>query len=731
MILIAADFRPPLGWPVTLLLLSAALVAAVCIAARYEQRWVVLGLRLIGIAALGWLLLGPSINRSADLGTEQLPELILLVDRSLSMAEPDAELSGQSNGTARLDALKATWLSDETRGLLGEHARVRVVAFADQAVPTDPASLVPDGEVTKLYDALAAYPGVTTVLLSDGHDTSQEAGTQTPAAQTAHRRRVYTVPVGATQGAPDVSVQAWALSDRLFDGQSTQVLAQVYQRGFAGRRARVDLQLDGETIATQEIVLDAPLQQVSFEVQPTLGPREPARVHAYACEVMVLDAEESYSDNNTEDVFIQVTREKTRVLLVEGEPYWDTRSLARLVGSHPGYDLTAIFALGQDRQVITRGPHSPLGDGLTAEALRRFDVVVLGREVQRLMGPDVIEALLPYVRDFGGAVVFARGEAFDTGSDAGRSVTQQISPVTFGRREAQPLRLVVSEAAHGNPLTDLGGEQAISRLPGMIAATRVEGRQSASVVLLEQAGEGPDSAALATLRVGAGVSMAVLTDGLWRWELLPTEVEDLGSVYAVFWTRALQWLASGGEFLPGQDVSLTLDRLASRPGEHVTINVGTRYADGNGFDPVVQITSADGETAELKDLVPSAAGGFSAAFTPVALGVYRIELTTPGQTNLIDPAHPVTARLAVVDRSPERRDTSARPDVLRSIAEATGGRCLALDETRPVIDYLREIAVARQADSRPEYRFARWPVMALVFAAFGLEWFLRRRGGLL
>ncbi len=728
---VLAEFRPPLGWPVALLLVGAAVVAVVWLAVRHDRRWWGAVLRLVGLSALGWVLLGPSITRPTDSVPGLLPELVLLVDRSLSMAEQDAELPGGPGELSRLDALQATWLSEETRAALSEHARVRVVGFADQAAPTDPTELVADGQATHLYDALAAHPGVTTVLLSDGHDTRGSSTASAALDASTSAGRVFAVPVGAPLGAPDASVQAWALSDRLFDGQGTEVLAQVYQRGFAGRRAVVELLLEGTPVASTEVGLDAPLQQVRFEIQPTLGPREPARVHGYACRVTVIGAAESYAENNQEDVFVQVTREKTRVLLVEGEPYWDTRSLARLIGSHPGYDLTAVFALGDDRQITTRGPDSPLTGDLTADALQRFDVVVLGRQVQRLLPAEVVEALVPYVRDHGGAVVFARGDAFDEAETQGARVAAQISPVRFGRREAQPLRLAVSEAARGNPLTELGGDRAMTRLPGMLAVTRVDGRQSASVVLLEQAGEGPDSAALATLRVGAGVTMAVLTDGLWRWELLPSQLDDLGSVYAVFWTRALQWLASGGEFLPGQDVALALDRLATEPGGAVAIRIDTRYALSEGFNPVVRVTAPRGAVEELTGLVASASGGYQATFTPEETGVYLFALTAPDHPDLIDPAHPLTVRLAVVDRSPERRDTSARPEVLRRITEETGGRCLALDETQPVIDHLREIAVARRQDRTPVYRFAQWPVMALVFGAFGLEWVLRRRGGLL
>ena len=610
----------------------------------------------------------------------------------------------------------------------------------------------PEGRATHLYEVLEAYRENTTVLLSDGHDTQGvevPVGTNQESDPAAVGAGVlFAVPVGSALTAPDVGVQAWALSDRLYTGQATSIQAQVYQRGYTGRRAQVELLLDGEVMEAQEVLLDRALQAVEFQVAPSLGPREPTRLHSYACRATVLMEDEAYTENNAESVFIQVTREKTRVLLLEGDPYWDTRALARLIGSHPGYDLTAFYAFGDRRQFVTQSDTGPADTAAAIGPFSDYDIIILGREVQRILDAGQIDALAPFVLDHGGGVVFARGSAFGAqgpGPSPAHRLEAQISPVLFGPREIQHLRLAVSEAARGNPLTNLGGDHHIRQLPGMLAVTRSEGRQSAAVVLLEQAGAGPDAAAVATLRAGRGVTLAVLTDGLWRWELFPAAFEGADSIYAVFWTRALQWLASGGEFLPGQEVSLTLDRLSARPGEAVWIDVNTRYAEADPIRPRLRVTTPDGQDIVLDTPgspsspgspgVPGPSesdgvGGYRFAFTPETRGVYDIQATTPGRPDLIDPAYPPTVRLAVADRSPEQRDTSARPEVMQALSEATGGRCLALDETQPLIDHLQAIATARQAAGRTEYHFARWPVFAVLFIAFGLEWFLRRRKGL-
>ncbi|XAL99473.1 hypothetical protein OT109_18075 [Phycisphaeraceae bacterium D3-23] len=726
----ALFFRPPMGWPLTLTLLTVVVSVVLWQAMRSGRlRWALL-LRLAALALLGWVLLGPSTHETTSETDPARPKLVLLVDTSLSMAEQDVALPDQAGEVSRLDALRATWLSQATLDRLHEEADVELVAFDQQVWPTTEWRLEAIGKATHLHDAAARYHDAALVVLSDGHDTSEA---QAVTSQTGAKRVAFAVPVGATQGAPDVALQAWAMSDRLFDGQSTQIEVQVYQRGLSDRRASVELLHDGLAIETQDIVLGSVLQQVVFEVQPGLPPRTPTQVHGYTCRVVVADTDEAHTANNREDVFIQVTREKTRVLLVEGDPSWDTRALGRLLGTHPGFDLSAVYALGDRRRITLRGEESNDVDLLTPEALARFDVVVLGRRVDRLVDPAWAEALATFVEQ-GGAAVFAKGRPIEPTNETRRAMLntiESISPARFGERTFADLRLAVSDEGRGNPLTALGGEDVISRLPGMVAATRVEGRRAASVVLLEEASGGPDAAAVSTLRVGRGVALAVFSEGLWRWELLPTHLAEHESVYAVFWTRAMQWLAAGGEFLPGQDVSLALDRLTVEPGGAVDAQVTMRYAELNGVRAALRLVAPDGSVTTHEPSANDTAGANAARFTPDQLGVYRVELTVPGRPDLVDPAHPVTARFSVVDRSPELRDTAARPEVLQQLAESRGGRCLALDEVEPVLEHLRELRATRTAEDIPVYRFATWPVFTLIFAGLGIEWLLRRRGGML
>ncbi|MFN3167840.1 MAG: hypothetical protein ACE37H_12330 [Phycisphaeraceae bacterium] len=734
-----ALYRPPFATVFVALLFALAVILSVRAMRRERALWTGL-LRWAGLAGVAWVLLGHSRALPETTGDARPPRLTLLVDTSASMGERDVAV-GTGERTppiSRLQAVRDAWLLPNRLGSLRGFAEVEVLAFDEQARPSTPdttATLSPNGKATRLFDALGSIDADLTLVLSDGHDTTAlTAGGFDPSATNAGR--IFAVPVGAARSAPDLALQAWPASDRLFEDQATTVTVDVAQRGFEGRSAVVELVHNGEVEARRPVTLNQPAKRLTFEIKPKLGPGRTAEAHHYTARIALAEGEEAYTDNNAEDVFVQVSCGRINVLLVEGEPYWDTRSLARLIGTHPRFDLTAVFAFGDVRRSRIYGEAVEPGTDPTLD-LTPFDIVVLGRRVERRVEPAFASELVEFVRR-GGAVVFARGQPFgeDTLGRGLRAGIDPISPVDWAGPVIGDLRVRINENAQAQgPLADLRDDEAIARLPGLLAATRIDGRKAASLVILEQQPPegGPTMAAVTTLRAGSGVTMAVLSEGLWRWELLPGVADDdpaVNSMFGVFWVRALQWLASGGAFLPGQDIALEADRLSVEPGQTVTLNVSTRYIETQGLDLQLTATDTRGISQPITLERASTPGRYTATVSPDETGVYTFALATPGRPDLIDPRQPLTTRLSVVDRSAEQRDTSARPELLKQIAEPTGGRCLALDEDEPVFEALKTLQALRRTEPEVDYDFNTWPVFAWIAGCFGLEWVLRRRSGL-
>ncbi|MEE9212294.1 MAG: hypothetical protein V3U29_06540, partial [Phycisphaeraceae bacterium] len=697
---------------------------------------------------------------------------------SASMAERDeanpAPQDDEHGGEpiTRWQALKRTWLAPSYQAELNEAADVRVFSF-DQALA--PASLdqvhatTPAGRSTDLFGAVVQAMGTArsrdgsgdgikgvVLLLSDGHDTGHSRDPGLASRMTNEGWRLFAVPVGSARRGKDIALSAWADADFLLADQSTWINATVTQTGFDGRRVRVDLLHEGRLVESRELTFDAATsRKLRFRVTGELDGHA-GTIHGYRVSATLLPAdaatargrepedEERYKENNSRWVFLQVSPDKIKVALFEARPYWDTRFLARVLREDAQVELTAVYQLGSGRVVTITGDDTTQRDadlqGLTPQTLNQYDVVVLGRGVEQFFGGHRAQWLVDYVRQRGGALVLARGRPFDLSNAAGRKAQQVLAgvePVEWGRQTARDLALRLTPQGRTSPLLqfeDVGSMDAVlTKLPDMLAATRVQRERAASIVLLRQASnrssgdDGPAMAAVATQNVGSGRVLAVLTEGLWRWAFLPSTLGQYDSVYQVFWAKAIRWLATGGEFLPGQSVTLSMSRLAVEPGEPVEVTVATRYAETEDFAPALQLIGPDG-TAQDVALVRRSeqSSRYIATVRPQTPGVHQVVLSTPTMQPAV-----ITGRLAVYDQSEELRDPSARPAVLAQISEATGGRCLGLDQGRFLLDYLESLRQARITDTKTRYVFDRPMVFALIAGFFGLEWLLRRRNSLL
>lgn len=750
------------------------------------MRCVLFSLRSTAAAALLWMLMGPAVwSPVADEIAKT--KVILLGDVSASMKQTDVP---GHDGLSRWQALGQTWLDADYQSRLQHWAKVYPYHFdkglrpaadhnveagdSDERMGTDLFGAVdraiggveaasPSIDFTTTSDKMSTHPsdaqGGLVLLLSDGHDTRR---TGDPALLARLRRTgwpVYGVAVGSDQRASDIALLAWADSDFVLQGQRTTLHAAITQHGFDGMSAKVDLLHEGQRIDSRTITFDrrganssGDQVLVDFEIEPQSTGQRPLSVQGYQIAVQPLEGEK-YLDNNRRWVFLQVSREQIRIALFEGQPYWDTRFLAQTLGEDSGVELSAIYGLGASREMITHHAAAqslpPLKLPLSDEQLARYDIIILGRGCEQFFPGQSAQLLLDFVRKRGGALILARGRAFDITTPAGaqaQSILNPIEPVQWGQGVIDTLSLEMAPAGRRSPLLEFnlpeGTDTILTRLPDMLAATRIVQEKAASIVLLTQnpkrpnanSGNNTDSiagaagmAALVHQNAGAGQVLAVLSDGMWQWAFLPGSLRRYDSVYQQFWSRTIRWLATGGQFLPGQSVSLSLSRLSAEPGEEITVTAVARHMQGQSFEPVVNVIAPDGsKQAVAMGVAIEQSHRWAGRFKPTQAGVHVVELLTPD----MEPERS-TARLAVYDQSVEVLDPSARPLTIKTLAAATQGRMYGMEDREAFLIDLQQISLARKADRRLDDIFDQPIVLIIFVSALFCEWMLRRRRGLI
>jgi hypothetical protein len=713
---------PP--WSVRVIVMLAAVLGLITLFRWWrERRGAALVLvRLLVLAALVTVILNPQ----ALLPREQSgkPKLIVLLDTSSSMSTRDVA------GDSRLAAA--------TRALTNNLARLNndfvldLRRFDRETRPLDvnQFSRVDLGDASDLSAALMhsvsdlgeqkAQAGV--LLIADGRATTPGA---LEAAQLALARSVplWTYCLGGAVPRHDLWIETASSEALAFSGAEVELAATLHAAGYPNRSFKVEVVKDDKVIETQEVVPDT-----NGAARVTVRVKAPdSGEHRYVFRVPA-EQDEGETLNNERAIFLRSVGEKVRVLVAEGQPHWDTKFLVQSLKRDPHVDVTAVYRISSTRHlavVSTAGNETRVEKDLfprTADAMNAFDIIVLGRGAEAFFDPTTEQLLTDFVAKRAGSVVFARGKPY-----GGRfQPLAKFEPVAWGEGNAPTGRLRPTEAARDNPIFDLGAsgnlEDLLDRLPALDQSSVTLGEKPLSIVLATSAdADGP--AILAYQRYGQGKALSLNAGGLWRWSFREAGQDESENAYRRFWISLLQWLLSGGQFLPGAEVALTSSRRYYTSEQPLQFMIATRNIDRTIYQPKLLI-SGGGREVEVE---PRARGEmFVAEAGPFPPGTYRVNL----KNNVGKPSE-LSQSVEVISASVEKRELSADRELMRQLAETSGGAVVNADDVARMGDVVKRWEAARQLAHRQRPVWDRWWVLGTMLVLLGTEWWLRRREGLL
>ncbi|HIQ21982.1 MAG TPA: hypothetical protein EYH34_12230 [Planctomycetes bacterium] len=711
-----------------------------------RRRAVLTALRLAVVALVVLVMLRPTWVYTKTI--RQSATLILLADATRSLSVRD-----EAGGRSRYELLRQTLQrAAERLDDLAARLEVKAYAFASKAQPVEvedgrvqlPES--PEGDQTAigavLDDVLAEQLGkrvVGIVLLSDGAQRAYPPRDLLPQTVASRLKQlgypVFTIRFGKSRGigqAQDVAVTSLVADQRVFVKTQLTVTGEVRAFGYVNRPLNVRLLAETapgklQTVDQRELTVTSDGQRVPVEF--TYVPQTPGEVK------IVLEVEprpgELVSTNNRRSTFVRVLGGGIRVLYLEGELRREIAAIRNALGQSPEIDVDYV-------RIDHRRPETRPAD--LGEKLKpgQYDVYILGDLDASVFRPGELQDLADAVAAGAGLIMIGGFHSFGPGGYA-QTPLDPVLPVQMDRLERQPLDGEVAPDLH-LPACKIVPTQAglieftlrlaptvpenqalWARLPPLEGANRFRGCKDRALVL---ATDGQGHPLLARQAYGRGRVLAFAGDSTWRW---PLKGFDLAHMR--FWRQVVLWLARKDESLEG-NVWIKLARRQFEPGNRVEFPLGAQTASGEpvqGASFQVEVVLPDRSVVPVSPIYSErqAVASFHQTRQP---GDYLIRVTGTKDGELLGSTQ---ARFLVLDQDLELDNPSADAALMESLASITGGQSLAPEELPELLQSLAE--KTDELEVRTETKqslWDKWSTFLLLVGLLGLEWYLRKRWGL-
>ncbi len=425
--------------------------------------------------------------------------------------------------------------------------------------------------------------------------------------------------------------------------------------------------------------------------------------------------------NNQVERWVKVLSHRLKVTLLATSPNWDYRYVRDLLMRTSWVELREALVAAGD------GP-SPISH----QSLLEQDLVILHDVPRSALPMQHWIALDDLMRERGASVLMVPGAAFSQESPYGYAMgdwlpydPKTVRPVwrTWPGQSPQ-YHLAPASNAETMPLLRLDDDPDVSRrrwdeLPGFYRYLWApELRPGARVILTER--QAPQAALLTEMRVGAGRAFFLGMHETWRWRKGMGEREQ-----ERFWLQLVRHAVDEPYAATDGQASLDASPLGASPGQPVRIRarmLGPALPRRMG---VWIMRDGEGYREVSLEATDDRSGRYEAMIADLPEGEYELRLVDESG---IGAALSLALRIRPSVET-EMANVQGDRDFLQRLAEASGGKCLGIEQARDLPKLLEE--VRRRQPHTSEWTLWDSPYLfGFVLSCLAAEWAVRKRLGL-
>lgn len=675
---------------------------------------VLIFLRTAGLIAVLMIFFEPVLTVVTRSDTP--PRLALMVDDSKSMQLVDGEGD-------RAEVVQQVLNNDIFSNLARQNKliTIRFAGEADQLAAFHPDSFQLDGPATNMNAAMKKLREIgdrenvqLSLLISDGN---YNTGPRPVYEADRLGMPLFTIGIGDSLEQRDVLISRVIANEIAYLDTEAPVDVRVRSSGFGGERVTVTLSDENNVIGEQTITLEE--GTADYELSFAFRPEEEG-THRYTVSVQELPGEVTY-ENNHQSFYVRVIDRKVQVLLLAGAATEDVVFLRRTLQNDETVEVTLS---------VQAGDGSYVGEVPAEARLREADLIILAGFPTNETSSDLVNTVLSVIEDENKPVLFLEHVLTDV-----RRV-DRVLPVSVERTRPDESQTFVQvpEEQIAHSMFRFGEVRSViewNALPPVFRTMNQYAVRPGSEKLMTHRLQSAtlDDPFLVIRSVAGRKSAAILGYGIWRWRMMGRSPVDGVKVYDNLMVNLVQWLTTDEE---EDRVRITASKEQYHTGESIEF-IGQVYDEQ--YRPLpnaeIRVTVLTGDDAYETILSPRGHGRYEGRLNPLPEGDYEFEGIAKYEDTEVGSDD---GRFMVGELNLEFRDTRMNIGVMRQLAAITGGMYVHPDETEKLEDLLREIDSydTRIQTATTDYQIWNLPAaLATMILFFSIEWFLRKRNGML
>ena len=527
---------------------------------------------------------------------------------------------------------------------------------------------------------------------------------------------VFTIGIGDTTERKDAELKKVLHNDFIYAETPTNIITTISNKGFAGESVTATLYEDNKFISQQNLILsNVGIQNISFDYKAQSQGEKKLSI-----ELSTLK-DEFTTANNKQVFYVNVFSNKIKVILLASSPSSDLTFIKNALARDENIEVHSIVQISEDKFL----------DKLNYQKLDSADVFFLigfpsdqtPEELLNRVFSKIKDSKTPYF------ITLSTGISLNRLSKLGNDLPFTFSPGLAGFREVQPFILPeqnsnpILQYSDKNP-ADIWNNLPPVLQPGSIFNARVESKTLSQINVNNSIVKIP---LILSNNFSGKRSIAVLAKDIWKWKL---QVAPKGlDVFDNFIVNSLRWLRASEE---QKLVKIKTSKKVFSQGERIEFL-------GEVLDESLNPVS----DAEIKINISSGTNKFEADMQNVGPGLYEGSIVINEAGDFKFSAQAISnnrilgndnGSFNIGEIDIEMINPVMNYSFLNLIANGTGGEYYSPNNYSPLVERLKNLKVNSSKERIVTSEISLWSdtwMLMLAIFLFSMEWFIRKRNGML